>query len=147
MNSRLTVGVLILSLGVIVSWQIVQGYGTILHFMFGLHSTCIKKVFFFFAKIFQGFISFPMSFSSVLWYLNDLFWSPYPVIALRFSLLQLLAGVAFPDSHLLIWFHVSDLRSLPITPAPTSQKVSISQHLPSLCIFCTYPLQNSWQRT
>lgn len=77
--------------------------------MFGFYSTCISKVifFFFFAKIFQGFISFPKSFSSILWYSNDLFWSTYLVITHRiFS--SSLAGVAFPDSHLLmvsgVWF-------------------------------------------
>lgn len=64
--------------------------------------------FFFFTKIFQGFISFPKSFSSILWYSNGLFWSTYLVITPGFSLLHSLAGVAFPDSHLLmascVWF-------------------------------------------
>lgn len=140
MNSRLTVGVLILFLGVIVSWQTCAGvwHNPSLYVWFS-HYIHKQGLFFFFAKIFQGFISFPLSFSSVLWYLNDLFWSPYPVITLWFSLLQLLAGVAFPGSHLLIWLHESDLSSLPTTPSPTSQKVRISQHLPSLCISARIP--------
>ena len=84
--------------------RLVQRYGTILHFMFGFHSTCINKVIFFFflAKIFQGFNTVSKSFSPILWYLNELFWSTWLVITLWFSLLQLLAGIVFPDSHLLM---------------------------------------------
>lgn len=36
-----------------------EGFDTTLHFMFEFRSTCINKVTFFFAKIFQGFICFP----------------------------------------------------------------------------------------
>lgn len=101
---------LIVFLGIIVFWQTcAEGWHNPSLYVWFLQYVHKQGHFFFFiVKIFQGFISFPKSFSSILWYSNDLFWSTYLVITHRFSLLRLLAGVAFPDSHLLmascVWF-------------------------------------------
>ena len=113
--------------------KLVQVDGIILHFMFGFHSTRINKVFFFGKKIpslYQLTPEFQLSPLIFKWSLLKPLSCHHPPI---FSS-SIVGWCSFPRFSLLIWLHVSDLSSLPMIPSPTSQKVRISPHLPSLCI-------------